>query len=155
MIEEIPIEIIAQHLSNEGSGVRLPCTAAECQGYRAQLDLDDISKIILYWEFEQATTNQDCRLTSLLATAAEKSRVKPFLNGDPSRGYGPADLRFLPHREPTMITAHLQSSFLYVIDGNHRIIAQQLSQQSFQDVAVYVCVWPKLMQWAYIPNYYK
>lgn len=49
----------------------------------------------------------------------------------------------------------LESTFLYLINGNNRTIAQYLTQKGFQDVPAFVCVFPDLMKWAYIPNYYK
>jgi hypothetical protein len=44
---------------------------------------------------------------------------------------------------------------LYIIDGNHRVIAQQLGGKGFQDVPVYVGVHPKMLRWAYLPPNFK
>jgi hypothetical protein len=58
-------------------------------------------------------------------------------------------------RQPVIVTNDLDSHVLYLTDGNHRVIAQQLSSKGFEGVEVYVCVPPNLLRWAYLPPNFK
>jgi hypothetical protein len=151
----IGIEVIEEHLRDQHSGVSLPCRTGECLGFKVQLDDDDVQKLVLWWEFQEETQNENCRVTSLFDSATAKERVMDFIEGVPGKGLGPADLRVTPNREPTIITDAIESNFLYLIDGNHRTCAQYLSRKSFQDVSAFLCVYPALMKWAYVPKFYK
>lgn len=158
--ERVSIRVIQKHLEQQASGVRLnladmPGDPDEYRGFKASLGEDDAEKLVLYWEFQDHTKDRSCRLTDVLESAASIERVKPLLEGNSSKGYGPIDLRSVPNKEPTILTDDLTSRFLYVIDGNHRTIAHYLGEKSFETVPVYVCVHPQLLNWAYLPNYYK
>lgn len=155
IVEKVSFPTIERHLQNERTGVSLPCSPPDCTCYRVMLEDCDVPFLAVWWEFQDETANRDCRLTSLRPDAAERPRVKSFVQGNPSNGHGPVDLRNTLGREPTILTNDLASTLLYVIDGNNRSIAQHVSQRGFQDVPAYVCVWSGLKKWAYIPQYHK
>jgi hypothetical protein len=145
---------VRAHLAANSTGVALP-TEYPFTVFKAQLDAEDAEKLVLWWEFQEDTQDRCCRVVRLLGSAASKARVRSFVEGDASKGYGPADLRILQNNEPVIVTASLESDFLYLIDGNNRVMGQQLSCKSFQGVRVFVCVHPQIMKWAYIPMHYK
>jgi hypothetical protein len=154
-VEEIDYAVVERHLTNEFTGVPLPCKANQCTCYRVLLDADDASNIVLYHDFEEYTADKSCRLADLLPSVAELPRVKNFLKGEPTQRYRPTDLRTLTNREPTVLVDDLDGTFLYMIDGNNRTIAQQLAGKGFQGVPAFVIVWPKLMKWIRVPKYHK
>lgn len=133
----------------------MPGRPEEYVGYRAILDDKDTSNIAVYWQFQEHTQDETCRLFDLLETAKDIPRVKNFTEGVPSKGYGPVDLRTLPDREPTIVTNSLDSHLLYVIDGNNRTIGHYLRHGSLAGVPAFVCVHPRMLEWAYIPEYWK
>jgi hypothetical protein len=158
--ESVGISAIQKHLKTVAAGVLLdlrsmPGRPAEYKGFAVRLDADDADKLVLWWEFENHTNGKSCRLTDALESVSSLPKVKSFLEGTRPQGRGPSDLRTSPNMEPVIVTDDLGSKFLYSIDGNHRILAQHLSQKGFQDVPAYVCVHPKMLEWAYIPRCYK
>lgn len=158
--ESVGISTIQKHLKAMAAGVsldpkRMPGRPDHYQGFRVRLDADDVNKLVLWWEFENHTNGKSCKLIDALESASFLPKVKSFLKGAHAQGRGPSDLRTLPNMEPVIVTNDLGSKFLYSIDGNHRILAQHLSQKGFQDVPAFVCVHPKMLEWAYIPRCYK
>ena len=160
VVEPIEIAAVQRHLTTMHTGVSLnlvdmPGKPDEYRAFKVLLDSEDVERLVLWWQFEKDTKDESFRLTDVLESAAMKPRVKSFVDGNPSKSQMPADLRTLPNMEPVIVTNDLESSFLYLIDGNNRTLAQHLSGKGFQDVPAYVCVHPKMMAWAYIPKYYK
>lgn len=158
IVERVPIDAIQRHLKSQHSGVGLDLAAMPgppCDYLGYKVSLDDARKIVLYWEFERYTSGGTCRLNDLLPPARSLERVRRFLDGDPARGFPPADLRVLRDKELAIVTNDLQGEFLYVIDGNHRVIAQHFSGRGLQGVAAFVCQHPEMMKWAYVPTYYQ
>jgi hypothetical protein len=159
IIESIPLDLVLAHLDRTHSAVRPPIDdhfhRDGYTAYRATLDDSDLDRLILYWEFKIHTKDGTCRLTDALPSSAANDRIRSFIHGNPAKGYPPADLRSTPDRQPVIVTDDVNSHILYLIDGNHRVIAQRLSGKSFQDVPVYVCVHPKMLAWAYLPANFK
>ena len=150
----IDIEIVARHLNATGSAVSLPFSLSEYKAFHVAIDEGDERKIVLWWENEKATKDLNCRLVDSNDGAGKPSRVDSFVKGD-GKLLGPVDLRTLANKEPVAVTDDLYGDFWYLIDGSHRSIAQFRSGKSFQNVKLYVCVHPHMMQWSYVPNYYK
>ena len=160
VMELIEITTVQRHLSARHSGVSLnlsamPGAPGEYRAFKVLLDSEDVKRLVLWWEFENHTKDKSCYLVDVLESAAINPRVKSFVDGNPSKGQKAVDLRTLPDMEPVIVTNDLESRFLYLIDGNHRTLGQHLSGKGFQDVPAYVCVHPKMMDWAYIPKYHK
>jgi len=131
--ESVGISTIQKHLKAMAAGVsldpkRMPGRPDHYQGFRVRLDADDVNKLVLWWEFENHTNGKSCKLIDALESASFLPKVKSFLKGAHAQGRGPSD---------------------------HRILAQHLSQKGFQDVPAFVCVHPKMLEWAYIPRCYK
>jgi hypothetical protein len=158
--EAIEIVAIQEHLIATQSGVRLdvqsvPGHPGEHRGFKGTLEADDVNKLILWWEFQKHTVDQNCSLTDLLPTAAALPRVRSFLEGDPSRDLAPLDLTLPKNMELVVVTNDVFNGWLYIIDGNNRAVAQRIRNVPFQGVPVFVCEHPAMDKWTYIPEYYK
>lgn len=53
------------------------------------------------------------------------------------------------------VTNSLDGDFLYVIDGNHRLISHWLQDRLIEGVQTYVAVHEGMKNWVYIPDYWK
>lgn len=156
----VEIRAIQEHLSVVGSGVLLDLTSmpgepSEYKGFSARLDSEDVTRLILWWEFKKHTKDGSCRVVDALPTATAHRRVRSFIEGDPASGRSPVDLRTATGLEIAIVSDDLDKGILYIIDGGHRAIAQYFAQRPFQDVPVLACVHPKIRSWAYIPPQYK
>ena len=150
-IRQVDITIIEDHLSRQGSGVSIqdmPGSPKEYKGFEVLLEHEDIQKLVLYWQLQDFTKDKSGRLDHVLVTASTIPRVKSFMDGDRSKGLPPANLKTLPNSEPTIVTDDLGSSFLCLIDGNHRAVAQHLSGHGFEGIPAFVCTHPKIREWA-------
>lgn len=159
-IEPIEIEAIQNHLRRTGSGVSLDLTSMpgkpdEYQCFKGQLDESDADRLILWFEFEMRTKEQNCKVTDLLPSAMDLQRVRSFVEGDSTRQLTPVDLNTVQGMEIVVVTDDVKSGFLYVIDGNHRAISQVGRERTFQGVRVFACQYSEMRSWAYIPNFYK
>ena len=154
IISEADPEIVARHLKAAGSAVSLPFNLSEYQAFHVAMDEGDERKLVLWWENQKATKDLNCRLIDSMEGAGNLDRVNSFIHGD-GKGRLPADLRTMANKEPVAVTNKLDGDFWYLIDGSHRCLAQFRSGKPFQNVRIYVCVHRRIMQWAYIPNYYK
>jgi hypothetical protein len=159
IIESIPLDLVLTHLNQTHTAVRPPIDEQfrndDYTACRAALDDSDLERLVLYWEFKIHTKDGTCRVTDALPSSAAHDRIRSFIHGNPEKGYPPADLRTTPDRQPVIVTNDVNSHILYLIDGNHRVIAQQLSGKGFQGVPVFVCVHPKMLSWAYLPPNFK
>jgi hypothetical protein len=120
--------------------------------FSAQLERDDVYRLYLWFQFRKYTGGPDSKLTDVTEAADREPRVRRFIDGDPKKGLGPADLRTSPGLEPMLVAEGLHCGPLYGIDGNHRMIAQHRSGKGFQDVPVFVLTHPRLMEWAYVQD---
>ena len=153
VIEEIQIDTIHTHLKIKKSGVSLdlssmPGRANEYKGHRVLLDTLDVDNLILWFEFGKYTLDENCKITALQESARSLDRVKSFTNVQ-------FDLSDSQNMELVILTDDVQSDVLYIIDGNHRAIAQKLVHNDFYDVPAFVCSHPELLSWSYIPSPYK
>ncbi len=159
IIESIPLDLVLAHLDRTHSAVRPPIDELfrrdDYTACRSTLDDSDLERLILYWEFKIHTKNGTCRVADTLPSSAVHDRIRSFIHGNPERGYPPADLRSTRDLEPVIVTNDVKSHILYLIDGNHRVIAQRLSGKGFQGVPVYVCVHAKMLAWPYLPPNFK
>ena len=158
--EAIDIVTIQKHLNDTRSGVGLdivsvPNHPGEYKGFKGTLDANDLNKLILWWEFQKHTVDENCRLTGLLPSTFALPRVRSFIEGDPSRGIAPLDLTSARNMELVLVTNDVPDGWLYIIDGNNRAIAQTVQNMSFQGIPVFVYSHPAMDRWAYIPVYYK
>jgi hypothetical protein len=153
-VTRVEVLAVQHHLDAHGTGVALPWPLPECAAFHVHLEPDDVSKIVLWFEFEKYTKDSTCNLTDALPAAADDKRTKSFIAGD-SLGRKPIDLGQAKGFEPVMVTEELKSDLLYVIDGSHRLLAQQLSHRGFDGVGAFVCLHPQALHWAYIPVYHK
>ena len=124
-------------------------------GFKGTLDAADVEKLILWWEFQDHTVDQNCRLTGLLPSAATLPRTRSFLAGNPGRCLRPLDWSTATNMDLVLVTNDIQNGWLYIIDGNHRAIAQAIRNRPFQDIPALVCVHPAMNKWSYIPLYYQ
>jgi hypothetical protein len=160
ILESVELTVIQEHLKRKGTGVKLdpkdlPDPLDAHRGYRAILDEADIQRLVLWWEFQKVTTDESCRVVDLFKTAASQERVRSFMDGNDEKGFGPFDLRTAQGREPVIVTDKRDGPILYCVDGNHRLMAQYFSQKPFQDGRVLVWMHPRILNWAYVPGYWK
>jgi hypothetical protein len=161
VVNEVEISAIQNHLHNLGTGVLLEknnlpsLDDGQWHGYKVILDCKDIDRIILWWENEKYTQHRTCRVTDLLPFAKTLERVQSFIVGCDARGFPPIDLKSGAGMELCMIADSISGDFLYVIDGNHRLIAHWFQGRSLDGVPSYVAAHEGLKSWAYIPKYWK
>ncbi|MFO0807584.1 MAG: hypothetical protein U0746_03090 [Gemmataceae bacterium] len=156
----VSVEHIQKHLKARHSGVALdlesmPGRPSEYKGRCASLESADLGRIVLWWEFKVHTAGESCRLEDVLPSAADLPRVKSIIEGNAGKSRGPLDVRSAPDMAVVIVWNEQPDGILYVIDGNHRMMAQVLSGKSVNDVPAIVCVHPKVMEWAYIPRNFK
>ena len=157
-VERTDIVIIQNHLKSHSTGVGLPLDfvkAEECQAFKVRLEEVDVKKLVLWFEFKKYTTDESCKITDIVAAGYAQERVQRFIVGHPQKGYGPADLKTSHNLQPVVVTDSLESEVLYLIDGNHRTIAQHVTNKGFQDVEAFVCIHPNMLRWPYIPRRYR
>lgn len=155
--EPVDIGVIQRHLESKRSGVSLcldafPGDPAHGKGFHGEFDANDIHRLILWWEFQDHTVNQSCTLGGLLPSASERRRVQSFLNRREPSGFNLASAESM---ELVVVTNDLHNSWLYIIDGNNRAIAQTVSELSFHGVPFFAYEHPEMHKWEYIPQYYK
>jgi hypothetical protein len=159
VLERVALAHIQDHLRRQQTGVTVPIDpplhAHEYSAYRAMLDERDVDRLILWFQARIHTKDETCRVIDALPSSVSHPRISRCFKGDASKGYAPLDLRHAKDREPVILTNDLESQILYLIDGNHRVIAQQIGKKGFQDVRVFVCVHPLILRWAYIPSNFK
>ena len=143
---QIPVSVIRDHLKKTGTAIGLHKDGVGCFGYRVLLDDEDIGRLMLWWQHKIHTKGESRRVIDALPSSAENTRIRPFMEGDPSRGLLPVDLRDAKGLEIVAEADNIESERLDVIDGNHRIIAQQLKHGSFEGVPMFVCVRSKLSE---------
>lgn len=154
IIEIVSVDTVVAHLKTRSSAVSLPWTLSEYQVFHVEMEQGDESRIVLWWENENATKHRNCRLVDSFESAGDKSRVDSFIYGDGNR-FGPINLQTSPCLAPVAVTDNPNGNFWYLIDGSHRSIAQFRSKKSFEGVQIFVCVHPQIMNWPNIPSYYK
>lgn len=154
-INPIRVEEFQALLRRNGSGVLfdplpIPAPIDTYTAFRATLESLDLDRIFLWPQFKADTAGNTGKLTDALPESASKERVKPLIEGDATKGWGPIDLRKAVEFEPMLVTNDLVRGSLQAIDGNHRMIAQFITGKSFDGVTVYVCVHPMMMNWPYV-----
>lgn len=143
---------VKAHLKNVGNAVSGWDKYSEILCYRVWLEESDIPRIIFWFEHKIHTDNGSRRLRDILHSAGSNPRIKRFIQGDDSRDFSPIDLRDTEGLEPVLVGEDFNLGNLLVIDGNHRIIAQQLMGHGMVDVPLYVCVSPSIRRWPYYPD---
>ena len=157
IIEPLDVRIIESHLDQLSTGVRLnslPWPRSEIKSFRVRLDEPDVERLVI-WHEAHVHTNGSCKVIDVVPETATHDRVKSFIEGDQKLGLNPVDLRTFPGLELLVVTNDPQSSILYIIDGGHRSMAQFLAHKSFQDVAAFVCVHPRMLEWRNLPPRYR
>ncbi len=157
----VKIAVIQNHLHNLDTGVKLgqhelpKLNDGQWRGYKAILENEDLDKIILWWENNKYTRNETCRIRDLLPKAENLVRVQSFIKGDNTKRRSPIDLTSAEGMELCVLTDSIESKFLYVIDGNHRLIAHRFQGRPLNGVPTYVAIHNRLNNWVYIPDYHK
>lgn len=158
IVNEVDLGTVETHLKSVGSALGfkgMPGTLGDYQFFKVVLEERDISNLVLWWEFQNDTRGNTCWLTDAMDSAASDQRVRNFIDGHPAMNVGPVDLRTAQGLEPVAVTNRLNGTIHYLIDGNHRVLAQHFSQKGFEGVSMYVCVHPLMLNWGYIPNFHK
>jgi hypothetical protein len=169
-IGSIDIAVIEEYLTEQGSGIafsrgpkspdefyKLPLPPNEYQGFRVTFDEGDVDRLYLWLGFALCAGHKSCHLTDIptVLHPCTESRVRPFIEGDPASGKGPLDLRTATDMEIVTVSNDLENGNLYIIDGNHRLIAHYLIHKSIKDVPAFACIRPKMLQWAYVQPDFK
>lgn len=161
IVNKAEIAAIQNHLRILNTGVKLDrndlpsLNDGRWRGYKVILDSADLDRVILWWENQDYTRNKTCRVIDLLPCAKTLARVQSFIVGNDAKRLLPLDLRSADGMELCVIADSLDGDFLYVIDGNHRLIAHWLQGRHLDGVATYVAVHDGLKNWAYIPDYWR
>ena len=132
----------------------LPSATSELRAHRATLEPSDADAVMLWWEFQDHTTAASCWLRDLLPSASQLDRAASFLVGSESVERGPVDLRSATGIEPVLVSGG-SPDWLYVLDVNHRLIAQWLAHRDLGGVDVDLVIEPRLKEWAYNPTAHK
>jgi hypothetical protein len=169
----VDIATIQMHLTTTGSSVaftdgpvprspfyKLPGQRDEYKGFRVSLEDGDVDRLFLWWEFGQYTGSGSSKLTDMPASMTPfrkptLDRVKPFIEGIPGSGNAPVDLLTTANMEIVIVSNDLENGILYIIDGNHRVIARKLTNKGFKDVPAFACVHPKMQEWDMFPPKHK
>jgi hypothetical protein len=172
-IGSIDIATIQEHLAEQESGIaftrsptspaefyELPWHPNEYQGFRVSLDDGDVNRLVLWRGFAFQTHHRSCKLMDIFTPidsldSAIQRRVRPFIEGVPASGKGPLDLRTTANMAIVMVSNDFEGNILYIIDGNHRSIAQYLTNKGFKDIPAFVCIHPRMWEWKYGPPKHK
>lgn len=148
-IEPVALSDIQSHEEATGANVRLGGyqmpPAAEFETYRATLELGDAPKLFLLSDFGKHTKASTYRLMDVLLSASDNPRVAPFIRDG-------RDLRAIPDLAVLVISERRDGRPLIIYDGNHRIIAHWLMHGAVQDIPVFFCVHPAIIQWGHVPR---
>jgi len=161
ILNEVEITAIQKHLRNLNTGVLLDNNDlpslhdGRWDGYNVILDSEDLDRIILWWENKKYTKNETCKVVDLLPCAKTLERVRSFAEGRNANGLLPINLKSAARMELCMVADSINGDFLYVIGGNHRLIAHWFQERSLDGVPAYVAVHKGLKGWAYIPDYWQ
>lgn len=161
IVNKVEIAAIQNHLRNLNTSIHLDQADlpshkdGHWHGYKVTLNSDDLDRVILWWENQNHTKNKTCKVADLLPSAKNLERVQSFIVGSDAKGLSPLGLRSADGMEPCVVASSIDDDFLYVIDGNHRLIAHWLQGRSLDDVTIYVAVHDNLKSWVYIPSYWK
>ena len=134
-------------LKSRHSGLGFTFLAHEYTIFRVLLDTADIHKLILWWEHKVHTDGKSQKVTDAARTAREHPRIKRIIEGAPTKSWMPLNIRKNPNFELVLESNSRESNFLNIVDGNHRAIAQHLTDQDFQDVPAFLCIHPKIGRW--------
>jgi hypothetical protein len=154
-INNIDISEVQSHLQRMGSAVELPYSVIDYSACLVSLDDDDVRNLVLWFEFEKHTANSTCNVVDSLPQAAANERISRFIKGDSQQQLPPLDLRTSVAMEPVIVARALHSDFLYIIDGNHRVVAQQITGKGFRNAKAYVCMHREIDNWEYVPEHHK
>lgn len=155
LLDQVPTDLVRQHLQKTHTGVGLPDFAGEYCCYRGLLSDGDLPGLVMWFENEKHTAGGSCLLADLEESRRHAPRVASFIEGNPNKKFGPADLRSMADRELVLLSFDTNANFYYAIDGNNRLQAHYLSHRSIESVPAFLCVHPEVQNWAYIPRYHK
>lgn len=151
VVGEVEIAEVQQHEQATSANARLGgygmdahCPTNEIRCYRVVLEEGDLDRLFVMQDFAAYTSNGSCRLRDVLPSIADIKRVASFTT--PS-----VDLRKRTGLEVILVGSDVDRASLVAIDGNHRIIAQYISQGSVDGVPAFVCVHPAMNRWPYVP----
>ena len=91
----------------------------------------------------------------LLPVASKLERIQSFIEGNAATGLRPLDLASAGGMEIVLVADSIQAGILYVIDGNHRLIAHWLQGRELEGIPVLLAVHERIGSWAYIPDYLR
>ena len=161
IVNEVELATIQAHLCRLKTGVMLDrhdlpsLDDGRWRGYKVLLDSADLDRVFLWWQNEVYTRNRTCRVIDLLPSASALGKVQSFIVGSVSHGLFPLDLRAADGMELCVVSNSLDDAFLYVIDGNHRLIAHWLQGRHLENVPAYLAVHDDLSTWVYLPDYLR
>ena len=145
--ENIDPANVQAFLKSRHSGLGFTLPANEYTIFRVLLDTADIHKLVLWWQHKDHTDGKSNKVTDAAQSARASPRIKRIIEGDPTRRWTPLNIRKAPSFELVLESNSRESDFLNIVDGNHRAIAQHLTDQDFQDVPAFLCIHPKIGRW--------
>jgi len=135
-IHSVASVAVAKHLEEQKSAISLAGDPNSWTCHRALLEADDIQRVVLWQEFHADTRGGSCRLPDAMTESEGKERFKDLLG---RLGRAQLVLRESVKMEPTAVSDRVDG-LLYFIDGNHRLIANQLAGRDLEGVFIYLAV---------------
>jgi hypothetical protein len=154
-ITEISSQVVREHEKYTEANVTLgsydmdkACPLQEIKLYQVTLEKSDAERIYLLNEqtFIAFAKGNNFKLTDIHGVAEESKRVRSFLGHE---GRPAVDLRNTQLLAPILVASSITGA-LTIIDGNHRLSAQYLSNIDLSGVSAYLYVHPNMDQWEFI-----
>lgn len=127
-----------------GYGMDRYCPLSEFRAFSVRLEAGDIGRLfLLNCGFAKYTEGQTCKLRDVLPNLMSHERVRNVVE----RACFPVSTC----QALLIVSADEKCEPLIIYDGNHRAVAQYLTQKSVHDVLAYVCVHCKIKEWGFVP----
>lgn len=120
------------------------CPLSEFKAFNVRLEATDIDRLfLLNCGFAAYTEVQTCKLRDVLLGVVSHERVRNVID----RACFPVS----PDQAILIVSPDEKYGPLTIYDGNHRAMAQYLTQRSVHDVLAYICVHRRISEWGFVP----
>ena len=120
------------------------CPLSEFKAFKVKLEASDIDRLfLLNCGFAAHTEGQTCKLRDVLPGVVSDERVRNVIDK--------ACFPVSPDQAILIVSPDEKCGPLTIYDGNHRAMAQYLTQKSVHDVLAYVCVHRRISEWRFVP----
>ena len=152
-LEEVSVSVVQAFEQAINSNARIDsygleklCPVREYKAFKVKLEAHDIGRLYLLGEFVKHTAGHTGLVADILPAMGYNPRVLQFTATT-------FDLRAAAGKELVIVTPDERTGPLVVIDGNHRVIAQQLNYHTVEGILAYVCSHARVIEWGFVPEY--